>query len=124
MPLSPAKSRHEGNWLHFNTRSGGTPPLRPRNHHRVHRQSELQASCFSERHRRTGRKSDVCRTHLNGGARRHVRGRACDRHSENDQPCLRGDGGHRRERPRTSRPGPDSGIPGAGGRVGGRKTPL
>ena len=49
---------------------------------------------------------------------------ACDRHSENDQPCLRGDGGHRRERPRTSRPGPDSGIPGAGGRVGGRKTPL
>lgn len=46
------------------------------------------------------------------------------RHSENDQPCLRGDGGHRRERPRTSRPGPDSGIPGAGGRVGGRKTPV
>lgn len=22
MPLSPAKSRHEGNWLHFNSQSG------------------------------------------------------------------------------------------------------
>lgn len=23
MPLSPVKSRHEGNWLHFNIPSGG-----------------------------------------------------------------------------------------------------
>lgn len=23
MPLSPAKSRHEGNWLHFTDQSGG-----------------------------------------------------------------------------------------------------
>ena len=26
MPLSPAKSRHEGNWLHFNSESGGELP--------------------------------------------------------------------------------------------------
>lgn len=27
MPLSPAKSRHEGNWLHFTHQSGGKPVI-------------------------------------------------------------------------------------------------
>ncbi len=85
----------------------------------------FKASCFSERHRRAGRKSDVCRTHLNGGARRHVFVEELRPAFGKCQPCLRGDGGHRRNGRALPVPGLILESPGSRKLSGeGGKTPL